>query len=88
MPRYVTTRRVARIVDKAANWSGGDRKAQAKGIREAHGLHGSLFEQATLIRSSLALDACLKVGGGAAGVPSLLRLCSMPLAGSTARKRA
>src|SRR5258705_1928865 len=32
--------------------SGGDRKAQAKGIRYAHGIHNSYFEQSVLIRSA------------------------------------
>jgi hypothetical protein len=32
--------------------SGGDRKAQAKGIRYAHGLHESYFKESTLIRSA------------------------------------
>jgi hypothetical protein len=32
--------------------SGGDRKAQAKGIRYAHGLHNSQYRQSVLIRSS------------------------------------
>jgi len=32
--------------------SGGDRKAQAKGIRQAHGLHASYYAQSVLIRSA------------------------------------
>jgi hypothetical protein len=32
--------------------SGGDRKAQAKGIRHAHGLHNSYFQESQLIRSA------------------------------------
>lgn len=32
--------------------SGGDRKAQAKGIRHAHGLHSTLFKESVLIRSA------------------------------------
>jgi hypothetical protein len=32
--------------------SGGDRKAQAKGIRRAHGLHASYFEKSAVIRSA------------------------------------
>ena len=32
--------------------SGGDRKAQAKGIRYAHGLHASYFKQSVLIRTA------------------------------------
>jgi hypothetical protein len=32
--------------------SGGDRKAQAKGIRHAHGLHNSQYRQSVLIRSA------------------------------------
>ena len=32
--------------------SGGDRKAQAKGIRHAHGLHNSHFRESVLIRSA------------------------------------
>jgi hypothetical protein len=32
--------------------SGGDRKAQAKGIRHAHGLHNSYFKESQLIRSA------------------------------------
>jgi hypothetical protein len=32
--------------------SGGDRKAQAKGIRYAHGIHASHFRQSVLIRSA------------------------------------
>jgi hypothetical protein len=32
--------------------SGGDRKAQAKGIRHAHGLHNSQFRESVLIRSA------------------------------------
>jgi hypothetical protein len=32
--------------------SGGDRKAQAKGIRHAHGLHESYFRESRLIRSA------------------------------------
>ena len=32
--------------------SGGDRKAQAKGIRYAHGLHESYFKESVLIRSA------------------------------------
>jgi len=32
--------------------SGGDRKAQAKGIRRAHGLHNSQYRQSVLIRSA------------------------------------
>jgi hypothetical protein len=32
--------------------SGGDRKAQAKGIRRAHGLHNSYFQESQLIRSA------------------------------------
>jgi hypothetical protein len=31
--------------------SGGDRKAQAKGIRYAHGIHNSYFKVSVLIRS-------------------------------------
>jgi hypothetical protein len=31
--------------------SGGDRKAQVKGIRHAHGLHATYFEESQLIRS-------------------------------------
>jgi hypothetical protein len=32
--------------------SGGDRKAQAKGIRHAHGLSESYFDQSRLIRTA------------------------------------
>jgi hypothetical protein len=32
--------------------SGGDRKAQAKGIRYAHGIHNSYFKEWVLIRSA------------------------------------
>lgn len=32
--------------------SGGDRKAQAKGIRQAHGLHDSYYRESALIRSA------------------------------------
>lgn len=32
--------------------SGGDRKAQVKGIRQAHGLHASYYAQSVLIRSA------------------------------------
>lgn len=32
--------------------SGGDRRAQAKGIRQAHGLHASYYAQSVLIRSA------------------------------------
>ena len=32
--------------------SGGDRKAQAKGIRQAHGLHETYFRESALIRSA------------------------------------
>jgi hypothetical protein len=32
--------------------SGGDRKAQAKGIRQAHGLHASYFHESQLIRGA------------------------------------
>ena len=32
--------------------SGGDRKAQAKGIRQAHGLHQSYYRESVLIRSA------------------------------------
>src|SRR5260370_33206644 len=32
--------------------SGGDRKAQAKGIRHAHGIHNSYFKESVLIRSA------------------------------------
>jgi uncharacterized protein involved in copper resistance len=32
--------------------SGGDRKAQAKGLRHAHGLHASYFQESVLIRSA------------------------------------
>ncbi|MET4199082.1 hypothetical protein ABIA95_003082 [Bradyrhizobium sp. LA8.1] len=32
--------------------SGGDRKAQAKGIRQAHGLHASYFRESVLIREA------------------------------------
>ena len=32
--------------------SGGDRKAQAKGIRYAHGVHNSYFKESVLIRSA------------------------------------
>src|ERR1700704_973695 len=32
--------------------SGGDRKAQAKGIRQAHGIHASHYHQSVLIRSA------------------------------------
>jgi hypothetical protein len=32
--------------------SGGDRKAQAKGIRHPHGLHANLFTDSVLIRSA------------------------------------
>ena len=32
--------------------SGGDRKAQAKGIRQAHGLHASYYAQSVLIRGA------------------------------------
>jgi hypothetical protein len=32
--------------------SGGDRKAQAKGIRQAHGIHASHYRQSVLIRSA------------------------------------
>jgi hypothetical protein len=32
--------------------SGGDRKAQAKGIRQAHGIHANDYRQSVLIRSA------------------------------------
>jgi hypothetical protein len=32
--------------------SGGDRKTQAKGVRQAHGLHESYFQESVLIRSA------------------------------------
>src|SRR4030095_14535983 len=32
--------------------SGGDRKAQAKGIRYAHGIHNSYFKESVLIRNA------------------------------------
>jgi hypothetical protein len=32
--------------------SGGDRKAQAKGIRQAHGIHASHYRHSVLIRSA------------------------------------
>jgi hypothetical protein len=32
--------------------SGGDRKAQAKGVRQAHGLHDGYFRESVLIRSA------------------------------------
>src|SRR6476660_6616198 len=32
--------------------SGGDRKAQAKGIRYAHGIHNTYFKESVLIRSA------------------------------------
>ena len=32
--------------------SGGDRKAQAKGIRYAHGIHATYYEKSVLIRSA------------------------------------
>jgi hypothetical protein len=32
--------------------SGGDRKAQAKGIRYAHGIHASQYRESILIRSA------------------------------------
>jgi hypothetical protein len=32
--------------------SGGDRKAQAKGIRYAHGIHASQYRESVLIRSA------------------------------------
>lgn len=32
--------------------SGGDRKAQAKGIRQAHGLHASYYRESLMIRSA------------------------------------
>ena len=32
--------------------SGGDRKAQAKGIRYAHGIHASAYRESFLIRSA------------------------------------
>jgi hypothetical protein len=32
--------------------SGGDRKAQAKGVRQAHGLHASYYRESVLIRSA------------------------------------
>jgi hypothetical protein len=32
--------------------SGGDRKAQAKGIRQAHGLHNNYYRESVLIRSA------------------------------------
>jgi hypothetical protein len=32
--------------------SGGDRKAQAKGLRQAHGLHESYYRESVLIRSA------------------------------------
>jgi hypothetical protein len=32
--------------------SGGDRKAQAKGIRYAHGIHNTYFKESVLLRSA------------------------------------
>lgn len=62
--------------------SGGDRKAQAKGIRQAHGLHESWYRQAMLIRSAAeaklreadklecdAWNAIMWAGGPAAPAP-------------------
>jgi hypothetical protein len=34
--------------------SGGDRKAQAKGIRYAHGIHESAYRESVLIRNTTA----------------------------------
>jgi hypothetical protein len=36
--------------------SGGDRKAQAKGIRQAHGLHDSYYRDSLAIRSAAELE--------------------------------
>ena len=50
--------------------SGGDRKAQAKGIRYAHGIHNSYFKESILIRS--AAEAKIReVGAGVSGGPSI-----------------
>jgi hypothetical protein len=59
--------------------SGGDRKAQAKGIRYAHGIHETYFRESVLIRSAAEAKnvdglACLKQ-----------RLPSVSLAPSTLR---
>jgi hypothetical protein len=54
--------------------SGGDRKAQAKGIRQAHGLHNSQYRQSVLIRS-----AAERVGCGARGIAFAARPCLPPL---------
>jgi hypothetical protein len=62
--------------------SGGDRKAQAKGIRHAHGLNASHFQESVLIRGAAeakirevgrleceAWNAITRAGGSA--IPSL-----------------
>jgi hypothetical protein len=36
--------------------SGGDRKAQAKGIRQAHGLHDSYYKNSLAIRSAAEIE--------------------------------
>ena len=36
--------------------SGGDRKAQAKGIRQAHGLHDSYYKDSLAIRSAAEVE--------------------------------
>jgi hypothetical protein len=61
--------------------SGGDRKAQAKGVRQAHGLHAAYYRESVLIRSAAeakireadrleceAWNAIMRAGGAA--VPS------------------
>lgn len=60
--------------------SGGDREAQAKGVRQAHGLHASYFRESVLIRSAaeakireadrLECEACAIMWAGGPAMPS------------------
>jgi hypothetical protein len=66
--------------------SGGDRKAQAKGIRYAHGIHNSYFKESVLIRSAAEAkireaDLALAFGPQNAFNELLLRLRPIQRAG-------
>jgi hypothetical protein len=49
--------------------SGGDRKAQAKGIRYAHGIHANHYRPSVLIRSAAEANAIMSAGGPAMPSP-------------------
>jgi len=63
--------------------SGGDRKAQAKGIRYAHGIHNSYFKESVLIRSAAEAKCARLIGWnarrGTRSCGPVVRRCPRPV---------